>query len=173
MFGAEIEVTELVPDGVDPGEGVVVLLLVEVDHPFQVVHVPVELEQHLLRVQEVHALLNVLVLVPAPIPKKRPQLFVLVLSLEVLHRFLEVDREIAEDLFFYLIDRFCYRFLGPFDPQKEVLPFLLDLGLKVQVFLLKYAFDAFLVLLELEGGDVGPNVFFKVEELLVELFLEF
>jgi hypothetical protein len=46
-LGTEFEIGKLISELVDPGDDIVVLLFVEMDDPFEIVHIPVELEEHL------------------------------------------------------------------------------------------------------------------------------
>ncbi len=46
-LGTELKIRELIPELVNPGEDVVVLLFVKMNDPFEIVHVSVEFKKHL------------------------------------------------------------------------------------------------------------------------------
>lgn len=99
-FRAEFKVRKFIAELVDPCENVIVLLFVEVDDSFEVVHVAVELEKHVFRVKEIDALLNMLVFRPVALLKVSSELFVLFFGLEVLDGLRKVRLIVVQDLLF-------------------------------------------------------------------------
>jgi hypothetical protein len=99
-FRAEFKVRKFIAELVDPCENVIVLLFVEVDDSFEVVHVAVELEKHFFRVKEIDALLNMLVFRPVALLKVSSELFVLFFGLEVLDGLRKVRLIVVQDLLF-------------------------------------------------------------------------
>lgn len=61
-LGTELEIRKFVSELVDPGENVIVLLFVEMNYSFEVVHVAIEFEEHFFGVQKANAFLDMLIL---------------------------------------------------------------------------------------------------------------